>query len=194
MVGGFLGSTAGVIVWIVVLLTGALAIVREVQIMYWPTALPPRRIFWSFVRIAFVIAAALLWSDEHQRVTQLLTAKSESPNSLRRRTQSLARDCESYLNKRKAGHPPYTDADPKASPQQQNVNRTSDMYDQETERGCLVDFRPRFSGIVAELKAKGLNVYYLESVADSRCPYDDEIGQLHNLAHWLDADGNSVRF
>jgi hypothetical protein len=104
------------------------------------------------------------------------------------------RPLETYIDARKANHPPYTNADPKASPAQQNVNRASDLYDQGTERGCLVDFKPRFSGIVAELKAKGLNVYYLESVASSRCPYGDEIIQLHNLAHWLDANGSPVQF
>src|ERR1039457_6354973 len=122
MVVGFFGNTVFIIVLIVGLLTGALSILREVQIMYWPTALPPKPLFWSFVRIAFVIAAALLWWDEHQKVLQLLTVKPEPSNSLRRRTQALARDLEAYLDKRKASHPPYTNADPKASAEQQEVN------------------------------------------------------------------------
>jgi len=41
--------------------------------MYHPAAAESKRIFWCFVRIAFVISAVLLWSDEHDKVTQLLS-------------------------------------------------------------------------------------------------------------------------
>ncbi len=39
--------------------------------MYLPARADDKRVFWGFVRVAFVIAAVLLWSDEHDKVTQL---------------------------------------------------------------------------------------------------------------------------
>jgi hypothetical protein len=36
--------------------------------MYHPPAAPSKRVFWGFVRIAFVLAALILWLDEHSKV------------------------------------------------------------------------------------------------------------------------------
>jgi hypothetical protein len=68
---GFLGHTSAVIVAAIGILSGAMAVFREIQLMYWPAKTTDRRLFWGFVRIAFVVAAGLLWGDEHRKVVQL---------------------------------------------------------------------------------------------------------------------------
>ena len=68
---GFLGSTMALVLIVVGLFSGVLAILREIQLMYRPASAGDKRLFWGFVRIAFIIAAALLWADEHEKVSQL---------------------------------------------------------------------------------------------------------------------------
>jgi hypothetical protein len=48
--------------------------------MYFPPQADSRRVFWRWVRIAFILAAVLLWVDEHSKVTQL-TAQLTSAKS-----------------------------------------------------------------------------------------------------------------
>ncbi len=45
--------------------------------MYAPSKIGDKRTFWGFVRIAFVIAAVLLYLDEHTKVTQFQSRYSE---------------------------------------------------------------------------------------------------------------------
>jgi len=75
---GLLNHTVAIILLVIGLLSGAFAVFREIQLMYFPAKATERKVFWGFVRIAFVIAAALLWFDEHTKVEQLLTAAQPS--------------------------------------------------------------------------------------------------------------------
>ena len=78
---GILNQTFAIILVVVGLLSGSLSVLREIQLMYLPAKATDQRIFWAWVRIAFVIAAVLLWVDEHSKVgqlsTELSTAKAE---------------------------------------------------------------------------------------------------------------------
>jgi hypothetical protein len=78
---GFLGQVIGVIFLAVGLLSGALSIIREVQLMYRPAAADRKRVFWAFVRIAFVISAVILLANEHSKVRSLQAglSKKEAP-------------------------------------------------------------------------------------------------------------------
>src|ERR1039458_5330676 len=78
-VAGFIGHTLEIVLIVVGLLSGTLAVLREVQLMYLPAKANEKKVFWAFARIAFVIAAILLWSDEHAKVVQLYALKSEKP-------------------------------------------------------------------------------------------------------------------
>jgi hypothetical protein len=71
MPSGFLGHSVTIVVIVIGLLSGILSVVREIQIMYYPAKADDKKVFWAFVRIAFVVAAVLLWSDEHEKVVQL---------------------------------------------------------------------------------------------------------------------------
>src|SRR5262249_14820130 len=64
-------STISYLLLVVALLSGPLAIAREIQLMYAPAKAEQKRAFWSLVRIAFVLAAVLLYFDEHSKVAQL---------------------------------------------------------------------------------------------------------------------------
>jgi hypothetical protein len=70
-VTGMLGHSLAVILVVVGLLSGTLSVLRELQIMYAPAKASERRTFWGWVRLAFVVAAILLWYDEHSKVKQL---------------------------------------------------------------------------------------------------------------------------
>ncbi len=70
-VSGILNHTLAVVIVVVGLLSGALSVMRDLQEMYWPAQATRRRVFWGWVRIAFIIAAVMLWLDEHSKVTQL---------------------------------------------------------------------------------------------------------------------------
>jgi hypothetical protein len=76
---GFLGHTWEIVLIVVGLLSGAISVLREVQLMYFPAKAEGKKLFWGFARIAFVIAAILLWSNEHDKVSQLAALKSEKP-------------------------------------------------------------------------------------------------------------------
>src|ERR1017187_441406 len=78
-VAGFLNHTVAIVFLVVGLLSGVLAVVREVQLMYWPAKTTDKRAFWGFARIAFVIALILLWADEHSKVVQLADQKPHQP-------------------------------------------------------------------------------------------------------------------
>jgi hypothetical protein len=75
---GFLNPTVAVALILVGLLSGVLAIVRDVQLMYFPAKVEDRKVFWAFVRIAFVLSAIFLWCDEHNKVMQL-SGKPQQP-------------------------------------------------------------------------------------------------------------------
>lgn len=47
--------------------------------MYAPTKAGEKRTFWAWVRIAFIVAAVLLWWDEHSKVKQLTSQLSSKP-------------------------------------------------------------------------------------------------------------------
>src|ERR1700722_15196723 len=74
---GFLGHSWEIVLIVVGLLSGALSVLREVQLMYLPAKAAGKKLFWGFARIAFVIAAVLLWSDEHDKVLQITAVKPE---------------------------------------------------------------------------------------------------------------------
>jgi hypothetical protein len=68
---GFLNHAWVVFAVIVGLLSGVLAVVREVQIMYLPAKAADKKVFWGFVRIAFVVALVVLLWNEHDKVNEL---------------------------------------------------------------------------------------------------------------------------
>jgi hypothetical protein len=73
-VSGLVSYPFFVVVLVIALLSGVFSVVREVQIMYFlPVEAESRKkqIFWAFVRIAFVVAAVVLWLDERTKVTSL---------------------------------------------------------------------------------------------------------------------------
>jgi hypothetical protein len=71
MVSGFLGSTFFVVLLVLGLISGSLSVLREVQLMYFPAKAKERSVFWAWVRIAVVIAAIILWTNEHSKVSEL---------------------------------------------------------------------------------------------------------------------------
>jgi len=44
--------------------------------MYHPAVAEQKRVFWAFVRIAFIVSAVILWVNEHEKVNQLLSASN----------------------------------------------------------------------------------------------------------------------
>jgi hypothetical protein len=65
--GGFLGY-----VWIAVgLMSGLLSIYREWFTIQHPDKVLPKHLFWSSVRIAFIVSAALAWFGQYHKVQQL---------------------------------------------------------------------------------------------------------------------------
>jgi hypothetical protein len=78
-VTGIFGHTLAVIIVVVGLLSGSLSVLRELQVMYAPTKASERQVFWSWVRIAFVVAAVLLWWDERSKVRQLTSQLAAQP-------------------------------------------------------------------------------------------------------------------
>jgi hypothetical protein len=82
MAVGFLDHTITIILIVIGLLSGVLSVLREVQSMYFPAKAAEGKVFFVFVRIAFVIAAVLLWSDEHQKVVQLTSRSSDAHGHL----------------------------------------------------------------------------------------------------------------
>jgi len=77
-VTGFLSHTWAIVAIVIGLLSGALSVLREFQVMYFPPKAESKRVFWGWVRIAFVAAAILLWLDEHSKVKQLYAASGPS--------------------------------------------------------------------------------------------------------------------
>lgn len=57
----YFGSILELVLIVVALLSGALSIVRDLQKMYSPARTDDKRLFWGWVRIAFVISAVLVW-------------------------------------------------------------------------------------------------------------------------------------
>jgi hypothetical protein len=80
---GIFGGILGVLLLAFGLLTGILALAREVQLMYRPAAVESRRLFWVFVRIAFVMSVGWLWWNEHARVESETTERLRTQTSLK---------------------------------------------------------------------------------------------------------------
>ena len=59
-----------VILWTVAIMSGAMALLRELYSMY-SGQLPARPLFWSCLRIAFGASLLLLWVREHQTTNRL---------------------------------------------------------------------------------------------------------------------------
>jgi hypothetical protein len=68
---GIMNHTVNLLLVVIGLLSGVLSVLREIQEMYLPPKIPKKKHFWAVVRIAFVIAAVVLWCDEHAKVLQL---------------------------------------------------------------------------------------------------------------------------
>jgi hypothetical protein len=75
---GFLGPAMAVAVLVIALLSGALSVLREFLTMYYPSKLDEKKTFWAWSRIAFVVAAVLLWTNERHKVNQLQSRSSEA--------------------------------------------------------------------------------------------------------------------
>jgi hypothetical protein len=78
---GLLSPAFGIVVIVIALLSGSLAVIREIQMMYAPAKATDKKVFWGFVRVAFVIAAVLLWWDEHSKVQDLLRISASGPRA-----------------------------------------------------------------------------------------------------------------
>jgi hypothetical protein len=76
---GFLGNAWAIFAIIIALLSGVLAVLREIQLMYVPAKANDKKTFWAFARIAFVLAAVLLYLDEQSKVKQLLAKQTPTP-------------------------------------------------------------------------------------------------------------------
>lgn len=63
------------VVWIVAIMSGILALVREALQIYRPEKIRPRSLFWNCVVIALIISAGILWFIEHQKVVDLTNQK-----------------------------------------------------------------------------------------------------------------------
>ena len=74
LMSGFLNPTLAVVVIVIALLSGVLSIIREGQLMYAPAKAADKKVFWGWVRIAFILAACLSWWNEHSKVGELLEA------------------------------------------------------------------------------------------------------------------------
>lgn len=59
-------SWLNIVLLAVALMSGILSIIREGILIYNPTKIDQKRIFWGCMRIAFIISALLLWGLEHQ--------------------------------------------------------------------------------------------------------------------------------
>jgi hypothetical protein len=125
---------------------------------------------------------------------QQIQDTTESPDSLRRRTVHLADVIAAFLEERQASHPPYTNREKDVSPEQKAINDASVKYDDETQRLCLQRFKEELGGIPRELRSKGLDVKYLDQMAQPRCLYGDEIEFLRSLAYRLDGHDRPVHF
>ncbi len=198
---------------------------RDIQGMYAPPPLGnEKRVFWAFVRIAFVISACVLWyaafgsmkgreadlhktqgdlelekraKDSLQSQLNILTG-TERADSLRRRTKKLADDIHFFLQERDSSHPPHSDGRADAVGEQARVNEVSQDYDVETDRLCLAKFGDRIQGIPRELAAKGVPVQHLDQLSveagNLRCLYEQDLDMLRGLSYRLDGQDQLVTF
>jgi hypothetical protein len=77
------------LLWAVALMSGVLAILREVLAVFYPNYVSARSLFWNCVIIAFIISAAILWGMEHKKVNDL-TTKLEQKQKNREISDKLA--------------------------------------------------------------------------------------------------------
>jgi hypothetical protein len=54
----------------VALMSGTLSIIREFLVLHHADKIPQKSVFWSCVRIAFVLSASLTWYGEHRDLKQ----------------------------------------------------------------------------------------------------------------------------
>src|SRR5579872_6058439 len=68
MLRGIFPSVIALLLLIVALLSGAISVARDFQMMYLPPRTNERRVLWAWVRIAFTVAMCLLLWNEHAKV------------------------------------------------------------------------------------------------------------------------------
>ncbi|HET6841864.1 MAG TPA: hypothetical protein VFK06_09275 [Candidatus Angelobacter sp.] len=116
--------------------------------------------------------------------------KPEPEDSLRKKAIHLADDIDDFIIKREAKHPPYGPTDDPATV------RNIQQFDKETNNLCVLKFKDRTVGIVQRLRSNGLDTEYLDApaAAPERCLNKLETRLIRHLAHYLDANGNLVKF
>ena len=57
----YFGGTVELLLLVIGLISGVLSILRDLQMMYNPAQADPKRVYWGWVRIAFIISAGLVW-------------------------------------------------------------------------------------------------------------------------------------
>lgn len=142
--------------------------------------------------------------DDGQRIEELkrqvLQSASvpEPQNSLRRRTVRLADEIEGFYAERNFKRQLLLQSLPAQTEEQETTRKKRLMdFDVETESEYVkTGLKARTIGIIQQLKAKGLNIGYLDApgAAQSRLLMPEEIERLRSLAFRLDANGNRVSF
>lgn len=139
----------------------------------------------------------------------VVLAPVEPPDSLRRRTISLADGYYAYVENRAQKHPPYAypnSSDPSPSEERKKLIQNCQNYDQETQDYYMRHFKDRMVGIIREFDAKGVRTGYLGNSLAQRPPtvaqpgsmwelsQGDDLSQFRNLAYHVDAKDNLITF
>lgn len=88
----YFGGAFAVVLLIVGLLSGALSVFREMQLMYKPPAASQRKQFWGWVRVAFVLSLCTLWYESFNSLKGReadLRKSDETKQSLQRERDQL---------------------------------------------------------------------------------------------------------
>jgi hypothetical protein len=119
---------------------------------------------------------------------------AESPKSLRRRIWRLTREMDDFYTVKRQ----EMQAQPLGANEDQGAYQARvQTHWQEVEQECKRKFQDRATGIVQELKAKGVNTHILNDgdfsvILDQRCLGPQEVAGLRELAYRVDAQDNAI--
>ncbi len=153
------------------------------------------------VRIQINALAAEL-QEEKLKYASIRKPFKEPPDSLRRRTFSLAKELYDFAVERATHRPPFAapnSSEPNPSEERKREIKISQDYARETENQYKERYRNRLVGIVKEFEAKGVPVHWLANDFQQRPPSIaffgsemagspmDELYQFRELAYHVDA-------
>jgi len=160
---GFLSPVWSTILTIISLVTGVLAVVREVLVMYKPPRADDKKVFWAVVRIALIITAAILLTDEKTR-----------SGSLSKENEDLRVKLTAEQNKPKGAQTIQVNVPPQPAPVVVMGNQKSDTRNAELRAAALQlamrfrDLWPRLQEDASKLDIEFVNAAKEQRTADAK--------------------------